>query len=149
MVKKKFMTEDKTEYAGPFSGLNVKIYVAKEDVDLVEISTQKNPIVLSPYDETDKVGQTISDSYRTLDEEWRSPKEYSITYSVRCTEIRKLMKILGISRGGKHKVLSSAPYYRRFEGDFFRVMKSVGRQHTKFNKNVRPKGTHSHFRFYR
>lgn len=143
------MTEDKTEYAGPFSGLNVKIYVSKEDVDLVEISTQKNPIVLSPYDETDKVGQTTSDSDRTFDEGCRSLKEYSITCSVRCTEIRKLMKILGISRGGKHKVLSSAPYYRRFEGDFFRVMKSVGRQHTKFNKNVRPKCTHSHFRFYR
>lgn len=143
------MTEDKTEYAGPFSGLNVKIYVSKEDVDLLEISTQKNPIVLSPYDETDKVGPTISDSDRIVDEGCRSLKEYSITCSVRCTEIRKLMKILGISRGGKHKVLSSAPYYRRFEGDFFRVMKSVGRQHTKFNKNVRPKGTHSHFRFYR
>lgn len=143
------MTEDKTEYAGPFSGLNVKIYVSKEDVDLVEISTQENPIVLSPYDETDKVGPTTSDSDRTFDEGCRSLKEYSITCSVRCTEIRKLMKILGKSRGGKHKVLSSAPYYRRFEGDFFRVMKSVGRQHTKFNKNVRPKGTHSHFRFYR
>lgn len=143
------MTEDKTEYAGPFSGLNVKIYMAKEDGELVDINTQKNPIVLSLYDETDKVGPTTSDSDRTFDEECRSLKEYSITCSVRCTEIRKLMKILGISRGGKHKVLSSAPYYRRFEGDFFRVMKSVGRQHTKFNKNVRPKGTHSHFRFYR
>lgn len=143
------MTEDKTEYARPFSGHTVKIYIAKEDVELVEISTQKNPIVLSSYDEMDKVGPTTSDSDRTVDEGWRSLKEYSITCSVRYTEIRKLMKILGISRGGKHKVLSSAPYYRRFEGDLFRVMKSVGRQHTKFNKNVRPKGTHSHFRFYR
>lgn len=143
------MTEDKTEYAGPFSGLTVKIYVAKEDGELVKVSTQKNPIALSPYEDTDKVDQTISDSYRAVDEECRSLKEYLITCSVRCTEIRKLMKIPGISRGGKHKVLSSAPYYRRFEGDLFRVMKSVGRQHTKFNKNVRPKGTHSHFRFYR
>ena len=121
------MTEDKTEYTGPFSGHTVKIYIAKnEDGELVEISTQKNPIVLSPYDDMDKVGPTTSDSDRTVDEECRSLKEYSITCSVRCTEIRKLMKILGISRGGKHKVLSSA-----------------------FNKNVRPKGTHSHFRFYR
>ena len=143
------MTEDKTEYTGPFSGHTVKIYMAKEDGELVEINTQKNPIALSPYDDTDKVDQTISDSCRAVDEECRSLKEYSITCSIRCTEIRKLMKILGISRGGKHKVLSSAPYYRRFEGDFFRVMKTVGRQHTKFNKNVRPKGTHSHFRFYR
>lgn len=144
------MTEDKTEYTGPFSGHTVKIYIAKkEDGELVEIDTLKNPIVLSPYDETDKVGHTTYDSDRTVDEGCRSLKEYSITYRVDSLEIRKLMKILGISRGGKHKVLSSAPYYRRFEGGFFRVMKSVGRQHTKFNKNVRPKGTHSHFRFYR
>lgn len=143
------MTDDKTEYTGPFSGLTVKIYMAKEDGELVEINTQKDSIVLSPYDETDEVGQTTSDSDRKGDKGCCSLKEYSITCSVRCLEIRKLMKILGISRGGKHKVLSSAPYYRRFEGDFFRVIKSIGRQHTKFNKNVRPKGTHSHFRFYR
>lgn len=106
------MTEDKTEYAGTFSGLNVKIYVAKEDVELVEINTQKNPIVLSPYDETDKVGPTTSDSDRTVDEECRSLKEYSITCSVRCTENRKLMKILGISRGGGGGNIKFCPVLR-------------------------------------
>lgn len=62
------MTEDKTENTGTFVGLTVKIYIAKEDGELMEISTQKNPIALSPYDETDKVGPTTSDSDRAVDE---------------------------------------------------------------------------------
>lgn len=40
-------------------------------------------------------------------------------------------------------------YFPVFDHSRFVPKKSGGKPHTKFNRNVRPKGTHSHFRFYR
>ena len=40
-------------------------------------------------------------------------------------------------------------YFKIFGQTRFVLRKSGGKGHTKFNRNVRPKGTHSHFKFYR
>lgn len=40
-------------------------------------------------------------------------------------------------------------YFKIFGQTRFVPRKSGGKGHTKFNRNVRPKGTHSHFKFYR
>lgn len=40
-------------------------------------------------------------------------------------------------------------YFKIFGKSRFVPRKNGGKDHTKFNRNVRPKGTHSHFRFYR
>ncbi len=40
-------------------------------------------------------------------------------------------------------------YFKIFGKSRFVPRKNGGKDHTKFNRNVRPKGTHSHFKFYR
>lgn len=42
------------------------------------------------------------------------------------------------------------PFYFSIVGQNRHVPRKNGKKyHTKFNRNVRPKGTHSHFKFYR
>lgn len=36
------------------------------------------------------------------------------------------------------------PFYRKMSNDF-----RIGRQNTRFNRNTRPKGTHTNFKLYR
>lgn len=49
----------------------------------------------------------------------------------------------------RHTSLHIPFYFLVFGHSRFVPKKSGGKPHTKFNRNVRPKGTHSHFRFYR
>lgn len=123
-----------------------KIYILRAE-DMVELEPATEPVNLGVV--------TLSDS--GVKEEGisgLSERMYSLSFTahVAAREVKRFYKKLRVRfyiRGGQHKLLCDMPFYRKFSSDALRIPKSIGRQHTKFNKNVRPKGTHSHFRFYR
>lgn len=124
----------------------IKIYFQRAE-EMVELGPATEPVNLGVV--------TLSDS--GVKEEGisgLSERMYSLSFTanVAAREVKRFYKKLRVIfyiRGGQHKLLRDMPFYRKFSSDALRIPKSVGRQHTKFNRNVRPKGTHSHFRFYR
>lgn len=87
------------------------------------------------------------------DKERTSFGPYQVTFYVSPEDSAKLMKVFGLKgrrrRNRKRSVPINVPFYRHLEKEAFHILKKVGREQTRFNKNVRPKGTHSHFRLYR
>lgn len=124
-----------------------KIYILRAE-EMVELGAATEPVNLGTV--------TLSDSDVKEDVksgQWEKPEPITGTFHITGNAMKRLCKKLGFkyraNRGGQHKLLRDMPFYRKFSSDALRIPKSIGRQHTKFNRNVRPKGTHSHFKFYR
>lgn len=125
----------------------IKIYFQRAE-EMVELEPATEPVNLGAV--------TLSDSdvkEEGMSGQWEKPEPITVTFHVTGNAMKRLCRKLGFkyraNRGGQHKLLRDMPFYRKFSSDALRIPKSIGCQHTKFNKNVRPKGTHSHFRFYR
>lgn len=127
---------------------NVTIYITRGE-NMEVIASSSEPVTLSLYTESDAGIRENKESsrYRV------SGTSFTATVSISRRACARLSRRFGLkrskTRGGKHKLRSGAPYWRRASFGFFGIPKSVGQPQTKFNRNVRPKGTHSHFRFYR
>lgn len=63
-------------------------------------------------------------------------------------EIRERMRTMS-AYDTRHSSRHTPFYFNIFGQNRFVPRKNGRKDHTKFNRNVRPKGTHSHFRFYR
>lgn len=125
----------------------IKIYFQRAE-EMVELEPATEPVNLGAV--------TLSDSdvkEEGISGQWEKPEPITVTFHITGNAMKPLCKKLGFkyraNRGGQRKLLRDMPFYRKFSSDAIRIPKSIGRQHTKFNKNVRPKGTHSHFKFYR
>ena len=125
----------------------IKIYFQRAE-EMVELEPATEPVNLGAV--------TLSDSdvkEEGMSGQWEKPEPITVTFHVTGNAMKRLCRKLGFkyraNRGGQHKHLRDLPFYIKFSSDALPIRKSIGCQHTKFNKNVRPKGTHSHFRFYR
>lgn len=131
-----------TEQTNPFAG-HTSVYVQLPDGTTLKLNeaSQTTPVT-SPYAESEDPTRTSS----------REPMEFSAVVEGISGDIYKLFRKLARRRKSgfrKTGIEPNAPFYRRITKDARRVIQTIGREHTRFNKNVRPKGTHSHFRFYR
>lgn len=79
----------------------------------------------------------------------RHIKENTYTISGSCYFQARYDKQHEIANRNRHTSRHIPFYFKIFGKSRFVPRKNGGKDHTKFNRNVRPKGTHTHFRFYR
>ena len=79
----------------------------------------------------------------------RHIEENTYTISRRCCFQARYDKQHEIANRNRHTSRHIPFYFKIFGKSRFVPRKNGGKDHTKFNRNVRPKGTHSHFKFYR
>lgn len=103
---------------------------------------------LSDLGKTDGCVDSVEDSIRVREYtcsgtfQIESPAVICGYYSSGFTKKRRKLRY-------RERYFGSFPFYRQIKHELDFVKAKIGKQYTKFNKNVRPKGTHSHYRFYR
>lgn len=144
------LTKDMAERLKEQFSKPAKVYFSKKPIDIGQCSDEVFSEKQIFADTSTKKSYTDTLMLYTGVELFRRHiEENTYTISGRCYFQARYDKQHEIANRNRHTSRHIPFYFEIFGLSRFVPRKNGGKNHTKFNRNVRPKGTHSHFRFYR
>ncbi|MBM6866410.1 hypothetical protein H6A66_14720 [Bacteroides caecigallinarum] len=144
------LTKDMAERLKEQFGNPTKVYFSKEPIEIGPTSDEVFCEKQIFADTSTK--KSYSDTrmlYTGVEFFRRHIKENTYTISGSCYFQARYDKQHEIANRNRHTSRHIPFYFKIFGKSRFVPRKNGGKDHTKFNRNVRPKGTHSHSKFYR
>ena len=144
------LTKDMAERLKKQFGNPTKVYFSKEPIEIGPCSDEVFCEKLIFADTSTKKSYTDTRMLYTGVELFRRHiEENTYTISGSCYFQPRYDKQHEIANRNRHTSRHIPFYFKIFGKSRFVPRKNGRKDHTKFNRNVRPKGTHSHFKFYR
>lgn len=144
------LTKDMAERLKEQFGNPIGIYISKEPIDIGPCSDVVLDAKQIFADTSTKKSYTDTRMLYTGVKLFRRHiEENTYTISGSCYFQPRYDKQHEIANRNRHTSRHIPFYFKIFGQSRFVPRKNGRKGHTKFNRNVRPKGTHSHFRFYR
>lgn len=147
------LTKDMAERLKEHIRKPVKVYISKESIDITPTSIEVFRDKFFSLDSSTRINVSYTDIEEpyTGVELFRRHIEETNTYTISgsCCIQRRYEDQYEVANRNRH-TSRHIPFYFNIFGQSRHVPRKNGRKgQTKFNRNVRPKGTHSHFKFYR
>lgn len=144
------LTKDMAERLKEQFGNPTKVYFSKDPIEIGPCSDVVLDAKQIHADTSTKKSYTDTRMLYTGVELFRRHiEENTYTISGSCYFQARYDKQHEIANRNRHTSRHIPFYFKIFGQSRFVPRKNGGKGHTKFNRNVRPKGTHSHFKFYR
>lgn len=144
------LTKDMAEKLKEQFSKPAKVYFSKEPIEVGPCSDEVFSEKQIFADTSTKKSYTDTRMLYTGVELFRRHiEENTYTISGSCYFQPRYDKQHEIANRNRHTSRHIPFYFKIFGQSRFVPRKNGRKDHTKFNRNVRPKGTHSHFRFYR
>lgn len=144
------LTKDMAERLKEQFSKPVKVYFIKEPIEIGPCSDEVFSEKQIFADTSTKKSYTDTRMLYTGVELFRRHiEENTYTISRSCYFQERYDKQHEIANRNRHTSRHIPFYFKIFGQNRFVPRKNGGKDHTKFNRNVRPKGTHTNFKFYR
>lgn len=144
------LTKDMAERLKEQFGNPTKVYFSKDPIEIGPCSDEVFSEKQIFADTSTKKSYTDTRMLYTGVELFRRHiEENTYTISGSCYFQARYDKQHEIANRNRHTSRHIPFYFKIFGQSRFVPRKNGSKDHTKFNRNVRPKGTHSHFKFYR
>lgn len=148
-----FVTKDMVEKLKEYIREPEKVCISKKPIDISLSSIEVFRGKYFPVDTStrEELSYTEKEPPYTGVDLFRRHIEEANTYTIcGCCRVQERYEEQNeITNRNRHTSRHIPFYFKIFGQSRFVPKKNGTKDHTKFNRNVRPKGTHSHFKFYR